>query len=234
MADIECPPDSLAWLELFEDSRDEQNLLACTVTKNIYAIAALYYRFRTLVSGANITNKHYILEAQSILDAADQIQPPSGAWVGLAQLQPTDLSLLHIINVFRAGLLKLQHYLLVLVDKIELRSRTQSWETASRRQRYTAATHLLSRAILDSVHHGLAEQQLEVVPSRPDVPLMGFADAMRLLFPLITVTWMTHGLQPHHDEAKRALLRIGRQLRIGLAMHCDPPAGLVIRTTRIR
>ena len=165
-------------------------------------------------------NENVILQATSILTATDALENDTHIWITLTQLQPTDVCSLHVINTFRAALLKLQHFLILLLDHIKCHPQVDPMDIHIRRQKYIATTHLLSREILDSLPHGLGDDAM------PQETRLGcWADGIRFLWPLIVVSWMTHGLRHHREEAKLALRRIGLQMGIKLALNCDPPAG---------
>ena len=82
--------------------------------------------------------------------------------------------------------------------------------------------------------HKLAEAILSTVPkvfspadaAAPQQRKRGcWADAHRLLWPLLAVSWTTYGLREHRDQARRVLRRLGQEMGIELALRCRPPAG---------
>jgi hypothetical protein len=173
---------------------------------------------RLFRSSNTFTNEYVALQATSIFAETDALEYQSHNWIALAQLQPTNVCSLQVVNNFRAAFLKLQHFSISLLDRLVHHPLVHQTDIRRRRQRCIAITHLLSREILNSLPHGLKDDSL------PQGTGSGcWQDGTRMLFPLIVVLWMKHGLQHHREEAKLALRRIGLKNGIKLALECDPP-----------
>ena len=180
----------------------------------------MYSKLSKLLSCDPWIDESVIFQAAAILQAADALQNNSKMALLLAQFKPVDLSSLHVISLFRAALLRLQHFLMQLLDHIAFHPQVDLTDIQLRRQKYIANTHLLSREILDGVPRGLGAE------AKPQEPWVGsWADGMRFLFPLATVAWMPQGLREHRVQAMVRIRQFGLHLGIKLALECDPPPG---------
>jgi hypothetical protein len=159
-------------------------------------------------------------EFDSLLAEADAVQQDVLIWTTITPIQlPTHFTP-KIVNLFRAALVKLQQFIIMLIDRAP---HGRAVELHSRRELCIKTTHQFSRQILDSVPVLLGEPRKSQNKNPPR-----WADGLRLLWPLIVVSWVIHGLPEHRREAQLVLQRIGRELQIAVALHCEPPAGRFI------
>ena len=161
-------------------------------------------------------------QATSLLIEADALQTDILTRNTGFAFQPADLASLHIHNTLRAAFLKLQYVIVLLVAHMNSHSNNSpiSSNLKLRRQQCTEITQLLSSEILNSVPLALGDS---TVP--PNCKPGYWAEALRLLWPLMVVSLLPGALQQQREESQQALQRIGRQMGIRLALDCKPPPG---------
>lgn len=116
-------------------------------------------------------------------------------------------------NALRSAQLKLHYFEILLINKID----TQLIPEFILRSRYTMRTlELLSEEILNSVPLVLGDSGIA------SAPVGSWADAFRLLFPLLAIYWIPYVRQKQYEEAQCAIRRIGEQMGIRLALDYEP------------
>jgi hypothetical protein len=138
----------------------------------------------------------------------------------LTHAHPVDIASLHFRGALLAAQVKLQHFLIILLDHVISHPQITSTDLHIRRQSCIAEIHVLSSKILGSVPLSLPN-----ATTPQDAKPGCWVEGIRLLWPLIAVSWVTNGLPQHREEAELALERIGRQMGIRLALDCKPPVG---------
>jgi hypothetical protein len=138
----------------------------------------------------------------------------------LTHAHPVDIASLHFRGALLAAQVKLQHFLIILLDHVISHPQITSTDLHLRRQSCIAEIHVLSGKILGSVPLSLPS-----ATTPQDAKPGCWVEGIRLLWPLIAVSWVTNGLPQHREEAELALERIGRQMGIRLALDCKPPVG---------
>lgn len=208
----------MEWLELLgiDTSKDVQQAL--THSYYIYRISALCSRILPFCRSSQTESDQQ--EFYSLLAEADAVQQDVLISTTINPTQLPSHFTPKIVNLFRAALVKLQQFIIMLIDRAPL---GLAVELHSRRELCIEITYRFSRQILDSVPVLLGEPRI----SRNKTPPR-WADGLRLLWPLIVVSWVIHGLPEHRREAQLVLQRIGRELQIAVALHCEPPAGRFI------
>jgi len=121
-------------------------------------------------------------------------------------------------NMLRAAMIKLQHFILMLTDHMKCYTQITSIELSQQRQDCIETIHFLSRKVLDSV-----PLLLPATNTNLNTNVGCWADAMRLIWPLSAVSWVTYGLRKHREEARSSLQKIGWQMGIRLALRSEPP-----------
>jgi hypothetical protein len=128
------------------------------------------------------------------------------------------LTSIYFSNILRAAIIKLQHFILMLMDHMNCYTQITSIELSQQHQDCIDTIHSLSRKILDSV-----SLLLPATNTNPNTNVGCWADAMRLIWPLSAVSWVTYGLRNHREEARLSLQKIGWQMGIRLALRSEPP-----------
>ena len=219
---MEGPPQSIEWFRLLQPhlSRDDQ--LAFAVSTYNYRISLLCSTISDFIKHSHTNHGGLTSQFTSLLTTADALQTDIGSWYTGCAFQPTDLASLHIHNTLRGAFLKLQYLIVLLVSHIN--SHPDNCSVSStlqlRRQQCTEMIQLLSSEILNSVPLALGDAD---VP--PDRKPGCWADALRLLWPLMLVSLLPGVLHQQRKDSQQALQRIGRQMGIRLALDNKPPLG---------
>lgn len=119
---------------------------------------------------------------------------------------------IYFSNILRGAMIKLQHFKLLLMGHTEKHSPHIPNNLHEYRQNSIATLRAISKDILNSV-------SLVIPISNTSATSGCWADAMRLLWPLMVVSWVKHGLQEHQDKARLALQKIGCQMGIRAALN---------------
>src|ERR1700712_1003230 len=110
------PLESHGWFELLRPELSESDQLAFTYSNYNYRISILCSRMRSFVMVAGISTESGPLRFASLLAEADELLYDVHISSTQRPRQPTPRCSMHITNIFRAALLKLQHFLILLLD----------------------------------------------------------------------------------------------------------------------
>jgi hypothetical protein len=199
-------------------SEDVQQAL--TYSYYIYGISALCSRILLFCRGSQTESDKR--EFDCLLADADAIQQGVLLWTTITPIQLPSHFTPKIVNLFCAAFVKLQQFIIMLIDRAP---RGLAVELHSWRELCIETTHRFSRQILDSVPVLLGDPKISQNKNPPR-----WADGLRLLWPLIVVSWVIYGLPEHRREAQLVLQRIGRESQIAIALHCEPPAGRFVNS----
>jgi hypothetical protein len=190
---IECPPESLEWLEFLTVHTSEHDRLAFIYSKFNFRIAALCSRIKHNLSSP-VTDSQ-LAHFKNILADTDDLQRDTRDWTTLKPHHLDSNFSPYIINVFRSSLIKLQQLLLLLIDRYKNTDHLLL-NLDSRRQHCLDTVYECSQQVLDSVPIILGYETSHEIKEPPR-----WVDGLRLLWPLIVVSWVLQGSLQHRQEA---------------------------------
>ncbi|CZR59963.1 uncharacterized protein PAC_09858 [Phialocephala subalpina] len=216
VSNTDFPLQSLSWFELLRPQLSEDERFLFAVSTYNYRISSLCMKIRPYFKNLS-TDPAPTLQATHIFAEVDRLQKEIQIWKDNVTIDPFNFASLHFYNSLRSAQLKLHYFEVLLINRID----TQSMTDIPLRRKHTIRTiEILAEEILNEVPVTLGNRSARLIPGGGC-----WADGLRLMWPLLAVSWVPCVRRQQRVEARNVLQRIGRQTGIHFALDCDPPPG---------